>query len=107
MSLDKRFSKKGVSAIVATVLIIMITVAAIGIICAVIIPMILENLGVGNVCKDLDVSIVTSQGYTCYVPENITLVQINKGGAPLQVSGLKFYLSTLGNSIKYQKEFLR
>jgi flagellin-like protein len=60
-------SKKGVSAVVATVLIIMITVAAVGIIWAAIIPMVRDNLNKGTACNDAmsDISLVTDGGYTC------------------------------------------
>ncbi len=59
-------NKKGISAVVATVLIILITVAAITIIWAAVIPMIKDNLQGGQVCLDAvsQVSIV-SEGYTC------------------------------------------
>jgi len=68
-------NKKGISAIVATVLIILITVAAVTIIWAAIIPMINNQLQSGTVCLDA-VSAVTikDEGYTC---KNTT---INSGG---------------------------
>lgn len=75
-------SKKGVSAVVATVLIIMITVAAVGIIWAAIIPMVRNSLDKGTACFDAqsDVSLVTDGGYTCInrTSGNISL-QIKKG----------------------------
>ena len=60
-------NKKGISAIVATVLIILITVAAVTIIWAAIIPMINNQLESGTVCLDA-VSAVSlkDEGYTCY-----------------------------------------
>lgn len=59
-------NKKGISAIVATVLIILITVAAVTIIWAAIIPMINNQLDKGTVCLDA-VSQLTlvDAGYTC------------------------------------------
>ena len=59
-------NKKGISAIVATVLIILITVAAVTIIWAAIIPMINNQLESGTVCLDA-VSAVSlkDEGYTC------------------------------------------
>jgi len=61
-----RTNKKAVSAVVATVLIIMITVAAVGIIWAAIIPMVRDSLSKGTVCNDAlsDISIGV-EGYTC------------------------------------------
>jgi flagellin-like protein len=97
--------KRGVSEIVSTVLIIAITIAAIGIIAAWIVPMIRNNIG-SNVCSDVDVTIVSSGGYTCYEPNGITTVQIKKGNENVTVSGLKFYLSSGGNSVKYTKQIV-
>jgi len=91
------FNKCGVSAVVATVLIIMITVAAVGIIWAVIIPMIKDNMG-SSTCNEVDISIV-SQGYTCYdATQNVVAVQIKKGASAVDVSGVNFILSSAGNS---------
>lgn len=74
-----RKNKKAVSAVVATVLIIMITVAAVGIIWAAIIPMVSDSLVEGTVCNDAvsDVSIGVT-GYTCLNGSNLSL-QIKKG----------------------------
>lgn len=60
-------NRKGVSAVVATVLIIMITVAAVGIIWAAIIPMVRNSLDKGTACFDAqsDISLVSDGGYTC------------------------------------------
>jgi FlaG/FlaF family flagellin (archaellin) len=96
--------KKGVSAVVATILIVMITVLAIGIIWVTILPMIRENLAVSDVCENAGVSIVSSQGYTCYKPSNITMVQVSKGNSDVNVTGLKFSVSMDGNSYDYDNQ---
>jgi len=61
-----KMNKKAVSAVVATVLVIMITVAAVGIIWAAIIPMVRDSLSKGTVCNDAmsDISIGV-EGWTC------------------------------------------
>jgi len=60
-------NKKGISAIVATVLIILITVAAVTIIWAAIIPMINNQLESGTLCLDAVSQITLADvGYTCY-----------------------------------------
>jgi flagellin-like protein len=60
-------NKKGISAIVATVLIILITVAAVTIIWAAIIPMINNQLESGTVCLDAVSAVqLKDEGYTCY-----------------------------------------
>ncbi len=98
--------KKAVSAVVATVLIIMITVAAVGVVWAVIIPMIQDNLGGSVVCNDADVSIGTTQGFTCYdVAQQVVAVQAVKGANKVVVSGLKFTVSFKGNSVSYSTNY--
>jgi FlaG/FlaF family flagellin (archaellin) len=96
--------KKGVSAVVATILIVMITVLAIGIIWVTILPMIRENLAVSDVCENAGVSIISSQGYTCYKPNNITMVQVSKANTEANVTGLKFSISSYGNSYDYDEQ---
>lgn len=65
----KMMNRKAVSAVVATVLIILITVAAVAIIWTTIIPMVRKNIDSGTLCLDAqsDISIVASGGYTCYI----------------------------------------
>ena len=65
-------NKKGISAVVATVLIILITVAAVTIIWAAIIPMIKEQTVGGTTCLDAvsQVSIETAGGFTCFDDTN-------------------------------------
>jgi FlaG/FlaF family flagellin (archaellin) len=96
--------KKAVSAVVATILIVMITVVAIGIIWVTILPMIRENLAVSDVCENAGISIISSQGYTCYKPSNITMVQVSKGNSDIAVTGLKFSISSSGNSYDYNEQ---
>ena len=58
--------KKAISAVVATVLIILITVAAITIIWAAIIPLIQRNIGEGTQCFDATSQLsIEAEGYTC------------------------------------------
>jgi len=104
MKISGSKKKKGVSAVVATILIVMITVLAIGIIWVTILPMIRENLAVSDVCENAGVSIVSSQGYTCYKPSNITMVQVSKGNSDINVTGLKFSISSSGNSYEYDEQ---
>ncbi len=83
-------NKRGVSAIVATVLIILITVAAVTIIWAAIIPMIDERLTLSNDCLDAvkQISIVPA-GSTCYHSESNSLnVQIKRGSDATNISDI-------------------
>jgi len=72
-----RFDKRGISAIVATVLIILVTVAAVTIIWVAIIPMIQEKFGF--IDADARVDVVTSGGYTVYdEAQNIMTVKVKR-----------------------------
>ena len=95
-------SKKAVSAVVGTVLIIMITVAAVGVIWAAVIPMVRNSIDKGSACFDAqsDVSLTTDQGYTCI---NSTTGKINlqvKKGANTKVSlvGIQVLISVNGST---------
>ena len=59
-------NKKGISAIVATVLIILITVAAVTIIWAAIIPMITENIGGATECVTPSAALTVVSDYSCF-----------------------------------------
>ena len=61
------FAKKGISAIIATVLIILITVASITLVWTVVIPLISEDFGVETVGVGVD--IVTKEGFSVYDPD--------------------------------------
>ncbi|MCK5321291.1 hypothetical protein KAJ38_01820, partial [Candidatus Pacearchaeota archaeon] len=70
-------NKRGISAVVATVLIILITVASITIIWASIIPMIRQNLEFSEL--EGRISIVSSEGYTAYdADKELAMVQIKR-----------------------------
>ncbi len=66
-------NKRGVSSVVATVLIIMIVVAAIGILWTAVVPMVRNSIDKGSACFDAlsDITLVTDKGYTCcYTDDN-------------------------------------
>jgi len=70
-------NKVGISALVATVLTILITVAGVGIIWVAIVPMINENIAFEGL--DGRVSIVTTGGYTVYdADEEVAIVQVKR-----------------------------
>jgi len=94
-------NKRGISAVVATVLIIMVTVAAVTILWSVIIPMISDNLdftelGAGGV------SVVTSEGYTFYDAVNEKMsVQVKRDVGDADMEEIKVILSIDGSSFGY------
>lgn len=96
--------KKAVSEIVSTVLIIMIAVAAVGIIAAIVVPMVRDNLQGGTACLNAmnDVSIATQAGLTCYRnnTDNYTVnVQVRKGSdQSVELSSLRLIIEDTGGS---------
>jgi flagellin-like protein len=93
--------KKGISEVVATVLIILITVAAITLIWTVIIPMVRENLSYEQ--NKIDLIILTTEGYTLYDPNtNITCLQIKRGNDNLKLEGIQFIFEYAGESDSVQ-----
>ena len=98
--------KRGISAIMATVLIILITVAAVAIVWAAIIPMIKNNLEMSTACLDADVLIDVSSGYTCYDDEKkILAVQIKKGASEVNIPEIELLLTSAGTSSKVSMPF--
>ena len=97
-------NKKGISAIVATVLIILITVAAVTIIWAAIIPMISNQLDKGTLCLDaVSQVVIENQGYTCYNANDGSgngnaSIQVSHGAADFTLSGLQVLIFEGGSS---------
>jgi len=95
-------TKRGISAVVATVLIILITVAAVTIIWTAIVPMIKQQLNSGTGCLNADVTIDNS--YSCVdFEKEIVAVRVKKGSADIELEELEFTFSFEGNSEKVVK----
>ncbi len=93
--------KKGISAIVATVLIILITVAAVTIIWAAIIPMINDQLDRGIICLDAVQQIRLEEGgYTCRNANTISM-QIKHGSEDINLADVQVLLSSEGSTSSY------
>jgi len=89
-------NKKGISALVATVLLILITVAAVGIIWSAVNPMISDNLKFGQACSDMRMSLEvdSSSAYNCFnSTSNITNVVVSRGVDTLNLVGLQIIAS--------------
>jgi hypothetical protein len=95
------YNKKGVSAIVATVLIILITVAAVTIIWAAIIPMINDQLDTGLVCLDAvqQITLIDS-GYTCLNNDSLSM-QIKHGREAVDLVDIQVLVSVNGTTTSY------
>ena len=94
-------NRKGISAIVATVLIILITVAAVTIIWAAIIPMINNQLDRGIVCLDAVQQITIKEGgYTCRNNDTVS-VQIKRGSGDMNLADVEVLLSSAGSTTSF------
>ena len=94
--------KKGISAIVATVLIILITVAAVTIIWAAVIPMIRENVEGSAECFDASAALSVVSDYSCYNDTHVK-VQVHRGTGDFVLEGIKVQVGDSGNTAS--KEF--
>ena len=93
--------KKGISAIVATVLIILLVVMAIVILWVAIIPFIRDSVDIK--IDDTKVSIIISKGYTVYdVEKQFAFVQVNRGTDKENVAKLHFIFLVDGESVVYE-----
>lgn len=94
-------NKKGVSAIVATVLIILITVAAVTIIWAAIIPMIEGELDGATACLDVAQDLqIGGAGYTCWNSTHLK-VQVNAGSQIDTLQNLQFLVGEAGTTVSF------
>jgi flagellin-like protein len=91
--------KNGVSAIVATVLLIVITLAVAGVIMGWIIPMVNNSLSESTACQEALSDITVGQDYTCInSTEGNISVQVGKGPkASYTLAGLQAIISVGGN----------
>ena len=93
-------NKKGISAIVATVLIILITVAAVTIIWAAIIPMISNQLESGTICLDAVSQVqLLDSGYTCVdATGNNISIQVKRGAKAFDLADIQVLISAGGTT---------
>lgn len=89
-------NKRGISSIVATVLIILITVAAISMIWVFVLPMIKENVSIDT---RADLSISTEGGYSVYDSSNHSIcLQIDRGTDNTNLIAIEFIFSIEGDT---------
>lgn len=93
-------NRKAISSLVATVLLVLITIAAVGIIWGAIMPMIKSNLETSQKCNSADLTINTEGGYT-YASGNDAFIQVSRGpSGSINVVGLQLkVVDATGNSV--------
>ena len=95
--------KKAISSVIAVVLIILITVAAVAIIWLAVLPLVRNSISLS--CTDVDLSI-GNDGYTCYSQNsNIVPIQVKKGQNNVNIIGVKLLLSSGGNDYAYYANY--
>ncbi len=96
-------NKKGVSSIVATVLLVLITVTAAGVIWQAVIPMVNKALQMNQACMNARLTIDTTSGYTCY-DENKkqASIMVSRGAENFELSGIQIGLSSEGKTEKHE-----
>ena len=93
-----KINNKGISAVVATVLIILITVAAVTIIWAAIIPLIQGQLETTTSCLNAQTEITLESDFTCLYPGGNVQVQIKAGASSVSLYGVQVILYSGGDS---------
>lgn len=94
--------KKAVSALVATVLLILITFAAVGIIWGAVMPMITKAMQLSQACTNARLSIDTTQGFTCYSENTKQIsVSVSRGSNEFNLVGLGISVSGEGSRKAY------
>lgn len=92
-------NKKAVSAIVATIMVILLTVAAMAVIWVLVLPM-LRDVGLENYGVNLNVEL---DGYTAYDSEHdFAFVQISRGVDEYEIISLNVIFDVGGSSVKYR-----
>ena len=98
---QKKFSRKGISVVVSTILLVVIAIAAIGIVIGFIFPMVKQSLGKGKSCFDLrEYFKIASSDYTCYNATN-TQLMVERGMDNFTVKGFIISIKSEGASERY------
>jgi flagellin-like protein len=95
-------NRKAISELVSTVLLVLITIAAVGIIWGAIMPIIRSNLETSQKCANAELRVNTESGYTYLTSlptaTNIT-VQISRGASTVELAGIQLkFVDSKGDS---------
>lgn len=95
-------SRKAVSALIAVVLLLLITFSAVGVIWGGVLPMITSAMQSGQACINARVNINSISGFTCYDETNKRLnVMVNRGAEEFNLSGVQIGLTSPGSTKVY------
>lgn len=92
-------NKSGVSAVVATIFLVLITITAVSIIWGTVIPFIKGNLDLEQ--RQVDLRIITENGYTVYdADEGVAFVQVQRGADNVTLHGMELMIDFNGTTYK-------
>jgi FlaG/FlaF family flagellin (archaellin) len=89
-------NKKAVSALIEAVLLILMTIAAAGVVYSFVLPMIRGNIETSAKCSDASIEIIT-EGYTCYTGNEVQ-IQVKRSEKDINISGIQLQISGGGKS---------
>ena len=93
--------KKALSGIVITVLLVLIAVAAVGLIASFVIPMVKDELETGKSCFDLrEYFKLVDSPFSCYNPANTSL-KIERSNEEINIKGFVASISSGGESKRF------
>lgn len=94
-------NKRGISALVATVLLVLITIAAVGLIWGAILPIVQKGLGQSRACSlETRLIIDKSEGWTCFdAKASDVLVMIERPMTDFELSGIVVQISGGGQKV--------
>lgn len=99
-------NKKAVSALVATVMIILITMAGVAIVWQIVMPLIKTSMETSKLCSDAQLMVNAEGGYT-YYDGNVVSVQITRGEiAVKELNGTQIKVFFDGNSKTFDTRVL-
>ncbi len=101
----KKLSKKGVSEVVATVLIIMITILAVSLVAGVIIPMVKEWMAESKECFESRDKLSIESGKFTYYNSTNTLIMIKRASSEFEIKGLMISLTLASGDTKVYQIF--
>src|SRR3989344_3220724 len=99
-------NKKAISPIIATTLIILMTIAAVAIIWPAVMPIIKRSAaGISSACIGIDLTIVSSGKNTCFNSTSCMInVTVSRGAGDYELKGIQFLIYEGGNSESYTIE---
>ncbi len=93
--------KRGIASLIATVLMILITIAAVGVITQAVMPVIKDNLQTANTCGTTKLAIDLENGFSVYDSStNVLSISISRGSETVELAGIQIKITDLSGQSK-------